>query len=420
MRLYCESVSRRSWAFDIAIAVVVAALGAAEAIWGFNATHRQGPVAAEAAVYVVTGLLLVLRRVTPIRCLAAITVASAIEFSIFGSPEGMGVAFPGTIGAYSVGRYVDRRRSWWGLVLVAVLWTAWSVFDPVVTTPLLRLEQLGWMSPWVVAWLVGALVRSQTLHAAQRRVVRAEREARAVVEERNRIARELHDVLGHSVSVMTVQASAVRRRLGPDQVEERRALETVEAVGREALDEMRRMVGMLRQSDDGADRVPTPGTGQLDDLVEKFRVAGLPVRLHRTGIGRELPGGLDLTVYRIVQEGLTNALRHAVAPGAVEVELAYGDGAVEVRVRDDGRAADDAAEPDPAVGHGLLGMRERVALYGGTLRAGPRDGGFVLAARLPISADEDGADEGGADEGRADEGGAREGGADAIDRTTPA
>lgn len=385
MRIYCESVSGRSWAFDIAIAVVVAASGAAEAIWGINATHRQGPVPAEATLYIATGLLLVLRRLTPLLALAAITAVSAAEFALFGAPEGMGVAMPGSIGAYSIGRYVDRRRSWWGLVLIGVLWLAWDLFDPVVITPADRLAQLGWISPWVVAWLLGALVRSQALHAAQRRAVRAEQEARAVVEERNRIARELHDALGHSVSVMTVQASAVRRRLGPAQTEERRALETVEAVGREALEEMRRLVGMLRDADDGGDRHPSPGLGQLDGLIAQFRTAGLPVRVRRSGQDRELAPGLDLTVYRVVQEGLTNALRHAMSPRAVEVEIVECDDHVDVSIRDDGRPAERVHES----GHGLVGMHERVALYGGTLRAGPAPGGgFELVAHLPVPADD--------------------------------
>jgi signal transduction histidine kinase len=327
--------------------------------------------------------------VAPLICLVAITAVSTAEFAVFGAPEGMGVALPGAIGAYSVGRYVDRKRSWWGLVLVAALWLSWDLFDPVVTTPLLRLEQLGWASPWVVAWLVGALVRSQIQHAAQRRAARSEREARAVVEERNRIARELHDVIGHSVSVMTLQASAVRRRLAADQAAERQALETVESVGREALVEMRRMVGVLRQDGENDDRHPAPGFAQVDALVDKFRDAGLPVELRITAVDREavsggaLSPGLDLTAYRVIQEGLTNALRHAREPSHVEVVVS-GDDGLEIAIRDDGRFVDGHAEP----GHGLLGMRERTALYGGTLLARPREsGGFELIARFPRDPD---------------------------------
>jgi len=368
---------------------VVAVSGVLEAFWGVNATHLQGPPAAEATIYVITGLLLVLRRVAPLWCLAGITTVSFGGFAIFGAPEGLGVALPGLIAGYTVGRYVDRRRSWWGLVLLSALWIVWDVFDPIVTTPLLRLEQLGWFSPWLVAWLVGALVRSQVLHVAQRRAARAELEVRAAVEERNRIARELHDVIAHSVSVMTVQASAVRRRLTPDQVAERQALETVEAVGREALVEMRRVVGMLRQDDDDFDRHPAPGLGELEALVAKFWDAGLPVTLHVAGDAPFQTPGVDLTGYRIVQEGLTNALRHAVSPHEVEVTVTHGTDDIVITIRDDGSAVAPHAEP----GHGLLGMRERVSLYGGTLIARPRErGGFELIARLPRAQDATGRD----------------------------
>ena len=366
------------------IAIAVAISGVLEALWGVNATHLQGPPSAEATVYVVTGLLLVSRRAAPLWCLSGITVASTVGFAIFGSPEGMGVALPGLIAGYSVGRYVDRRRSWWGLVLLSALWIAWDAFDPVITTPLLRLAQLGWFSPWLVAWLVGALVRSQVMHVAQRRAVRAELEVRAAFEERNRIARELHDVIGHSVSVMTVQASAVRRRLTPDQAAERQALETVEAVGREALVEMRRVVGMLRQDDDDFDRHPAPGLGELEPLVAKFRDAGLPVVLQVVGNGPDPMPGVDLTAYRIVQEGLTNALRHAVSPHEVEVTVAHGADDIVITILDDGSAVAPHAEP----GLGLLGMLERVSLYGGTLIARRRErDGFELIARLPRTHD---------------------------------
>lgn len=377
-RHYCGLVRRRSRVFDITIAVAVAALGLAEAVWGVDATHRQGPVWAEAAMYVVAGLLLAIRRIAPLACLAAIVIVCTAEFALFGAPEGLGVTLSAAIGTYSVARYVDRRRSWWALVMVVLLWLAWDGFDPTVTTLLERVQQFAWISPWVVAWLIGALVRTQVQHAGQRQSARAEREARAVAEERNRIARELHDVIGHSVSVMTVQASAVRRRLTTDQATERQALETVEAVGREALNEMRRMVGMLRRDED-SDRQPSPGLAQIDSLITKFRDAGLPVELRTEALERELPAGLDLTAYRVVQEGLTNALRHAADPSRVEVAISGADGLV-ITIRDDGGTVDSDVEP----GHGLLGMRERVVLYGGSLHAGPRSGGgFELIARFP-------------------------------------
>lgn len=374
-------MTRRGWVFDGAVALVVAALGVLEAFWGVDATHRQGPHWAQGLLYVVTAVLLVVRRVNPLGCLVAIVAVSIAEFATFGSPEGMGVALPGMIAAYTVGSRVEVRRSWWGAVLVALLWTGWAGFDPMNAQLADRRLSLVWLFPWVIAWLLGALVQTTRLVTEQRRLTREQRASRAVAEERNRIARELHDVIGHSVSVMTVQASAVRRRLSADQAVERQALETVEAVGREALTEMRRMVGVLRQAGDGADREPPPGLAQLDPLVEKFRLAGLPVRLQQGGLERPLAAGLDLTAYRLVQEGLTNALRHAVMPTDVEVSVDYREHELRLCVRDDGRPTRDPGE----AGHGLLGMRERVSVYGGHLAAGPGPArGFELAATLPL------------------------------------
>jgi signal transduction histidine kinase len=378
-------MSRESGALDRrldgALALLVAFLGVLEAVWGIDATHRQGPVWAQVALYVVTGGLLFLRRRAPIACLTAILAVSTAEYTVFGSPEGLGVALPGVIAGYSIGRWVDRQRSWWGLVLAVVMWASWAGLDPMNRTLDDKWLTVVWLGPWVIAWLIGALVRATAQATEQRRQVREQRASRAVAEERNRIARELHDVIGHSVSVMTVQASAVRRRLVAEQAVERQALETVEAVGREALTEMRRMVGVLRQDGDRSDREPPPGLDQLERLVEKFDLAGLPVQVTITGEAEPLPPGLDLTAYRLVQEGLTNTLRHADSPSRAEVSIDYREGQVRLMVRDDGRDVPAGAEP----GHGLLGMKERVSVYGGELLARPcQDGGFELVATLPL------------------------------------
>jgi signal transduction histidine kinase len=374
-------MTRRGWLFDIALAAVLVGLGQLEAWLGVNATHRQGPHWAEALVYALTAALLVLRRVRPLACLALITAVSLVEYALAGSPEGFGVMMPALVASYSVARWEQRRPAWWALPLVAVLWLGWSGLDPQNHTLRMHLTALAWLSPWVIAWLVGALVRSQAQNLEQRRAARAGRAAQAVAEERNRIARELHDVIGHSVSVMTVQASAVRRRLTADQAVERQALETVESVGREALAEMRRMVGVLRDSGAASDREPPPGLAQVERLVVEFRAAGLPATLEVSGEPRALAPGLDLTAYRLVQEGLTNALRHAVSPQHARVRIAYGTDNLELTVQDDGVLQHPGAEP----GHGLLGMRERVGVYGGTLIARPRtDRGFELIACLPL------------------------------------
>ena len=241
---------------------------------------------------------------------------------------------------------------------------------------------------FAIAWTIGFLV-SRKFHEAEEareRATRAEREREeraqvAVSDERARIARELHDVVGHSVSVMTVQASAARRLLRPQQEREREALLVVEKTGREALAEMRRMVGVLRRPEEAPALAPQPSLEQIESLVVHAREAGLHVELRIEGDPVELPAGIDLTAYRLVQEGLTNAIKHARADHA-EVVVRYGDDDVEVTVSDDGLGGGGG----DSGGHGLVGMRERVSVYGGELEAGPRaEGGFRLRATLPIS-----------------------------------
>jgi signal transduction histidine kinase len=375
-------VRTRSVAFDALVAAVALVAGQIE-VWGTGdalATHRQGPPWAQALCYGIPAVLLVLRRVRPLPVLVGMVAVMVAEFAAFGSPEGFGVAVPPVIAIYTVANLEERRRAFWGLLAGGVLGAAWIGFDPMDTTWSLRVQGLAWLSPWIIAWLAGALVRSRRLHVQGLVREREEKALTAVAEERNRIARELHDVIGHSVSVMTVQASAVRRLMREDQGKERAALETVESTGREALAEMRRMVGVLRGSDGAPDLAPPPTLDQLGGLVEKFRAAGLDVVLQTDGDPAPLPPGLDLTAYRVVQEALTNTLRHAHATRAA-ICIRYGAGRLTVAVRDDGRGPDPADEP----GHGLLGMRERVAVYGGELVTGPAPGGgYELRAEIPL------------------------------------
>jgi signal transduction histidine kinase len=219
--------------------------------------------------------------------------------------------------------------------------------------------------------------RDRQLRIAERESELARREA--VVEERARIARELHDVIAHHVSMIVVQAGAERRVLDPAQESTREVLSTIESVGRSALTEMRRLVGMLRgDSRDGL--LPQPTLADVPALVAQLREAGMPVDLRIEGDHRELPVGIELSAYRVVQEGLTNALKHA-EPSSVRVRIRYAARSVELEIADDG--AGGAADL-PSSGHGLVGIRERVALYGGELRAGQgSDGGFVLHVLLP-------------------------------------
>jgi signal transduction histidine kinase len=240
-----------------------------------------------------------------------------------------------------------------------------------------------------VAWLIGFAFYSRNRRTvelterAERAELARESEARAAAaEERARIAREMHDVVAHSISVMVVQAGAAEAMLDSDPERARRPLAAVQETGRGALTELRRMLGVLREmADEGAALAPQPGLAGLDELARQVREAGLPVSVRVEGEPRPLPPGIDLSAYRIVQEGLTNALKHA-GPATAEVVVRYGRQDLELEVRDDGPGR---AAPANGGGHGLLGMRERVALYGGELAAGPRPGGgFALTARLPL------------------------------------
>jgi signal transduction histidine kinase len=219
----------------------------------------------------------------------------------------------------------------------------------------------------------------------EERAKRLERERDAKAEaaaaaERARIAREMHDVIAHSISVMVIQADGAAWQVETDAARARRAMEAIGTTGRQALTEMRRMLGVLREGG-GTALAPQPGVDQIGDLVEQMRTAGLPIQLVSEGTPVPLPAGLELTVYRIVQEALTNVLKHAGPAATARAEIHYGDQQIEVRVRDDGRGATFS----DGHGHGLVGMRERAAVYGGTIRAEPAvGGGFEVIAQLPV------------------------------------
>jgi signal transduction histidine kinase len=203
----------------------------------------------------------------------------------------------------------------------------------------------------------------------------------AVAEERARIARELHDIVAHAVSVMVLQVGAVRHKLPKSMAEDREALSGVERAGRTALTDMRRLLAAMRTAGEGAELAPQPGLDRLDSLVEEVARAGLPVRVHVDGEPFSLPRGIDLSAYRIVQEGLTNALKHAGASQA-DVTVHYMPDELQLEVRDDGKGS----VTSDGLGHGLVGIRERVKIYGGEMSAGAStEGGFALSTRLPVS-----------------------------------
>jgi len=343
------------------------------------------PVLAIAGVFFVLPLLF--RRQYPLAApcvsLAAFTLAATID------PSGLShIDFGGLAGIavlMALGTVRDGEGALVGLALgmTAVIYVQ-SRFPDTTTSDI-----VGALVFYGGAWLAG---RALATRAAQTRELRARvaqadraRELaaeQAASDERSRIARELHDVVAHSVSVMVVQTSGVRRLLREEQRREREALMSVEQIGRQALTEMRRMLGLMPTgTDDLAVLAPQPGLQHLDELIAKVEAAGLPVTLRLEGEQLQLPPGVDLSAYRIVQEGLANALKHAHGSQA-EVVVRFDERSVHLEVVDDGEGGESAPGE---LGLGLVGMRERVALYGGTLEAGPRDGGgFVLSADLPI------------------------------------
>jgi signal transduction histidine kinase len=289
--------------------------------------------------------------------------------------------------AWSVGTYNERLRAVAGLVALELVgvWANYQFQEQTVAADYFFIALFVG-----VAWTTGYALSRRAAQAREMvaRATQLERDAaaateRAVAEERQRIARELHDVIAHSVSVMTVQAGAVRRLLQPEQEKERHALETVEATGRQALTEMRRLVGLLREEGSMPEFSPQPGLGTIESLLEGVRAAGLPVELEVAGSPHELPPGVDLAAYRVVQEALTNALKYA-GPAHAWVEVDWGEDELRLTIANDGRSDGGGTNG----GLGLDGMRERVSLYGGEIASGPREGGgYVVNARLPIGDD---------------------------------
>jgi signal transduction histidine kinase len=325
--------------------------------------RRRFPLAAPAAVWLVAaGLSFVDGRLVPFT--ASTTFAGMVASFLLGNLRddvqarlGLGIA----LGGAAIVVYNDPDHSSGELVFLPALFT--------------------------IAWLAGYAMRGRTeqAEAAEARAARAEQEREAaarlaVAEERARIARELHDIVAHSVSVMVLHVGTVRRTLPDTLADDRDVLTEVEQTGRAALAEMRRLLGAMRNDGDGVELAPQPGLNDLESLVEEVGRAGLPVRLSIEGEPVPLPPAVELSAYRIVQEGLTNVLKHASASHA-EVGLHYEAGQLQINVRDDG-AGDSAGD---GLGHGLVGVRERVKIFGGEMTAGPADGGgFLLSTRLPI------------------------------------
>jgi signal transduction histidine kinase len=349
-------------------------------------------VASALAVGVIAVLPLV-RRGWPLATIygwALVTLGMAIALH---SPADVIVPFLGLfVFPYNAGA---RVPGWRGLLAIPAIWLAMTAtalsHDPFVFGDIFFPASFG-----TLFWLVGRAGASRTrltaeLHEA---AVRADEErqagaARAVAEERRRIAREMHDVVAHSVSMMVIQAGGARRILDRDPARATAAATLIERAGREALVEMRHLLGLLHGDGEAAEYAPQPTLARLDALVERARAAGLPVTLEVDGERPELSAGLDLAVYRVLQEALTNVIKHGgCAP--TDVRVHYRADAVEVLVSDRGGGPVDVRLEGS--GQGLVGMRERVKMYGGDLHAGRRaGGGFEVAARLPLEGEEEAA-----------------------------
>lgn len=353
---------------------------------GIELEYRNRFSPLEAVVALLITVPLALRLAFPLPVLAAVLSGIVLE-GVLGGVAGRDIpAFP-IVSLVVALLAVGSRASWPGVMLAAgVTVAAWSIATQL-TTPhgSVAVGVVLTAGALVVGRAMNVLQFESDLFAERASALERERDERAreaVAEERRRIARELHDVIGHSISVMGVQAGAVRSVLRPDQHREREALLSVERTGRQAIAEMRRLIGLVRieAADAGG---PTPTLRATDDLLDGLRRAGLAVELHLCGDVSGLPPGPDLAGYRILQEALTNALKHAPA-SKVDATITCSPHMLEIIVINGGRVtAPNAGQ----TGHGLLGMRERVALYGGELRAGPRpNGGFEVRVRIPLEA----------------------------------
>ena len=333
-------------------------------------------------------LPLAVRRHAPGAVLVAVWLATA-GYLVLGYPPNTPV-FVGAIAAtYAVAAYGRGRTPVGGAVFVAGGLAALAVAGATAEADWKVVDLAASALAFLTAWVLGDRVRTRRAYTAalEDRAVRLEREREAeakaaVLDERNRMARELHDVVAHGVSVIVVQATAARRVLPNDVAGAEEALANIEATGRTALSELRTLLGALRTDDELCSLRPQPGLAALPELVERTRVAGLPVELRVAGKCRPLSPGVDVSAYRIVQEGLTNVLKHA--PGAqATVVVGYDEDGLRVEVSDDGSGAPTDSREGP--GHGLMGMRERVVLLGGELTAGPLPGGgFAVRAFFPL------------------------------------
>jgi signal transduction histidine kinase len=374
-----------AWLLDPLLAVAVAAVLLTVRFVEIHYRHLHHTSAAGVAIAIAAGLALAPRRRWPLA--VCLVTAAAVPLAI-GLDRASGAdSIPTLIGVYTVATLASRRRALAvSFVVAATLALArgliqakgWSdartAAEPALAVAALF---LGWAVSGHRAYIAEIKDRAERAEASRDEELRRRLDA-----ERLRIARELHDVVAHSIATINVQAGVAAHVIDKHPEHAAAALTTIKYASKEALRELRNILGILRQSDEGESRAPAPGLGQLDVLVSTSRDAGLPVEVRITGQRHTLPATVDLAAYRIVQESLTNVLRHA-GPAKASVRLGYSADQLEIEVTDDGRGR----EPGEQGGHGIAGMHERAIAFGGELNAGPRpDGGFSVRARIPLAA----------------------------------
>jgi signal transduction histidine kinase len=381
---------------DLLVVVVVAVLSVADVASASTArVAGERPADALAYVLVLAGSVsLYWRRRAPLAVLAFVT---AVVVTMYLSDYSAYLSVLGLTGLYAAAAHAEhRRRAWWaiGISSTCLIGAACvSLLDrPEGFAYLTVVSMVGFLMAAIAA---GVIIRNRERifvdterRAAQAEADRVVEAERAVVRERSRIAREMHDVVAHGMSVIAVQAAAGREivHTNPDKAAE--VFARIEAVGRESLDELRRMLGVLRETgDEQTSLAPQPGIADIAAAVDRSSTSGVATTLVIDGRQRSLAPGVELAAYRIVQEALTNVRKHAGAAASATVRITYEPQALAIEISDDGRGAVTALSRSGA-GHGLIGMRERVEVYGGELTSGPRPGGgFVVRAVLPIVSD---------------------------------
>jgi signal transduction histidine kinase len=379
-------IATRPSLFDIALAAALVVLAISEVT--FN--HALAPRAGSYPIEIALAAAVAWRRAAPLAAATIIAIGGVADAAIGVSPSDPSIPMMTTVAvAYALVAHSPLRQA----IVGSVILIAGTTAQVVVAGQ--NISNLGFAFTFLaVIWAIGRLVRLRTAQAVRAEVQverlrneQAERARTVAAAERARIARELHDVIAHSVSVMVVQAGAAQQVLRADPTAAERALGSVQSTGRQAIGELGQLLGVLREGGAELGLAPQPTLAELPALIADAESAGVPATFTTRGIPRPLPAGIELAVYRIVQEALTNTRKHAGGHARASVRLDYGTDDIVLDISDDGHATTEPHHVANGTGHGLIGMRERISTYGGTLTAGPSGArGFRVHARIPVHA----------------------------------